>query len=70
MKKRKRRATEHFALRDRCTVVDRAGEVGIGTIVSRTFEENARYDLRMESDGAILKELTCDSLRRYSQKDL
>jgi hypothetical protein len=65
MKKRKRRAAEHFALRDRCTVVDRAGEVGIGTIVSRTFEEDARYDLRMELDGSIIKEMTADNLRRY-----
>jgi hypothetical protein len=52
-----------FTLGETATVVDRAGDVGVGKIVSRTFEEKARYDLRM-NNGAIIKEVTADQLRR------
>jgi|ETNvirnome_2_300_1030623.scaffolds.fasta_scaffold73965_2 phage-related protein len=54
----------NFTLGEQVTLVDRAGEVGVGTVVSRTFEETVRYDLKMNLDGAIIKGVTADDLRR------
>ena len=58
-----KKLNEHFALGDRVTVIDRAGEVGVGTVVSRTFEQVVRYDLKMDNDCVLIKEVTADDLR-------
>mgnify|MGYP003628811421 CR=1 FL=1 len=58
----KRIEPNFFTLGEKVTVIDRAGEVGVGTIVSRTYEEHARYDLKMDA-GSTIKEVTADDLR-------
>lgn len=59
--KKKQKYDLVFPLGSECKIMDRAGEVGIGIIIGRTFEEHPRYDLRMR-DNSIKANVPTEAL--------
>ena len=48
-----------FSLNDRITVSDRAGPIGSGTIVGKTYQTPATYDVRLD-DGQLIINVAAD----------
>jgi hypothetical protein len=64
--KKKQKYDLVFPLGSECKIMDRAGEVGIGIIIGRTFEEHPRYDLRM-GDNSIKTNVPIKALEKVEK---
>ena len=51
-----------FLLSDKITVSDRAGVIGTGTIVGKTYETPPSYDVRLD-DGRLLINVAANQVR-------
>ena len=52
-----------FSLNDRITVSDRAGRIGAGVVVGRTYQTPATYDVRLD-DGKLLVSVAAERVSR------
>ena len=50
-----------FLISDRITVSDRAGVIGSGKIIGRTYEASPTYDVRLD-DGKLLINVQADQV--------
>lgn len=66
LKKKTQKFDLVFPLGSECKITDRAGEIGVGIIVGRTFEEHPRYDLRM-GDNSIKANVPTEALEKLEK---